>query len=143
MKRLNIMVLILLALPLLFGMGSPRGESSPEKIPVPAKKIKGTFVDQTDIVTECRDVSIEGGTFIEGKRGDGTYTVSFEKISSVLFMVNDGKLNGIVTLNDGSTVELVLKKEQKAYGLTKYGTFQIKLLDIKKMIIGGSSQIRN
>lgn len=38
-------------------------------------------------------------------------------------------------LRDGSTVQLMLLKNQKAYGQTKYGTFQIKLSDLKKMTI--------
>lgn len=75
MKTIRILFL-LCAIPLLCGMGSLKGDSSPEKIPVPAKKFTVTFIDQADVITQCRDASIEGGTFIEGKRGEGTYAVS-------------------------------------------------------------------
>jgi hypothetical protein len=143
MKRLFFFIIILIVLPLLLGMGSPRGEGSPEKIPVPVKKYRTSFIDQTDVMTECRDVSIEGGTFIEGKRGDGIYTISFDNINYVTFRLNEGRLYGLIKLNDGNTVELILNKDQRAYGLTKFGTFQIKLLDLKKLTIGGSSQKRN
>jgi hypothetical protein len=141
--RFYLLFSILAVLPFLLAMGALSGESSPDKIPVPAKKFTATFIDQTDVITECRDVSIEGGTFIEGKRGEGTYALPFENIRSILVRVSDGKLQGIVTLHDGSTMELGLNKNQKAYGHTKYGTFQIRLSDLKKMIIGEGQKKRN
>ena len=134
--RFYLLFPVLAVLPFLLAMGVLSGESSPDKIPVPAKKFTATFIDQTDVITECRDVSIEGGTFIEGKRGEGTYAIPFENIRSILLRMADGKLKGIATLHDGSTMELSLNKNQKAYGHTRYGTFQIRLADLKKMIIG-------
>jgi hypothetical protein len=120
-------------------MGSLRG-GSPDKVPIPEKKFVVTFIDQSDVLTECRDASIEGSTFIEGKRGEGKYTISFDNISSAVFMFNEDKLRSVITMRDGNTAELVLNKDHKAYGLTRYGTYQIKLSDLKKMSIGVSSQ---
>jgi hypothetical protein len=121
-------------LPLLVGMGAFQGQS-PEKIPVPAKKFVATFVDQTDVITDLKDVSIEGGTFLDGSRGEGTITISFDNISEVSFRLEGEKLKGIINLRDGHTVELILNKNQRAYGQTKYGTFQIKLSDLKKITL--------
>ena len=135
MRRSYKFLLILAVLPLLLGMGSMFGESSPGKIPVPEKIFTATFIDQTDIITECTEVSIEGKTFLEGNKGKGVYTIPFDKIKNVIFCLKEGKLSGFVKLNDGNTIELVLKKNNKAYGRTKYGTFQIKLSNLKKMII--------
>ena len=134
---------ILTVLPFLLAMGVLSGDGSPDKIPVPAKKFTATFIDQTDVITECRDISIEGGTFIEGKRGEGTYAIPFENIRSVLMRMTDGKLKGLATLHDGSTLELNLNKNHRAYGHAKYGTFQIKLEDLKKMIIVEGQKKRN
>ena len=139
-KILITLLLLFVAVPILMGMSSLQGQGAPEKIPIPAKKFTATFVDQMDIVTECSDVSVEGGTFIEGKRGDGNNTISFDLIDNILLTMNADKLTGIVKLRDGSTVELVLKKDQKTYGYTRYGTFQIRLADLKKIIIAKSSQ---
>ena len=139
MKRKTACISLLLVIPLLIAMGPLGGQGSPDKIPVPEKKFFATFIDQDDVVTECRDTSIEGGTFLEGKRGAGTYAISFENISHVLFYMNGGKLQGVVKLNDGSVVELALNKDSKAYGRTKFGTFQIRLADLKKIIVGGSA----
>jgi hypothetical protein len=127
--------LVIIILPVLLGMGSLKGDSSPDKIPIPAKKFKATIIDQTDIATDCSEISIEGDTFISGKKGEGTYTISFDNINSIMFFLREEKLLAVVKLNDGNSMELTVNKEHKAYGLTKYGTFQIKLTEIKKMLI--------
>ncbi|MCG6533717.1 MAG: hypothetical protein L7F78_03300 [Syntrophales bacterium LBB04] len=144
MKGRSFLLLPILAiLPFLLAMGSLTGEGSPDKIPIPAKKFTATFIDQTDVITECRDISIEGGAYLEGKRGEGTYTIPFDNIRSILLRMAEGKLIGIATLHDGSIVELSLNKNHKAYGHTRYGTFQIRLADLKKMIIGEIQKKRN
>lgn len=135
MRRPYRFLAILIFLPLLLGMGSLFGDGSPEKIPVPEENFTATFIDQMDIIAECAEVSIEGGTFLEGKHGKGIYTISFDKIKNIVFYLKDGELKGSVILKNGSKVELVLKKGSKAYGRTKYGTFQIELSNLKKVII--------
>ncbi len=134
MRRLYKIIILLIFLPLLMGMGSLFG-SSPGKIPKPEKKFTATFVDQMDITAQCTEVSIEGATLLEGTRGKGLYTVSFDEIKSIVFYLKNGELTGNAKLRDGSTVSLVLKKDTMAYGRTKYGTFQIKLSNLKKAII--------
>ncbi|MBU0653336.1 MAG: hypothetical protein KKG96_10725, partial [Proteobacteria bacterium] len=84
--------------------------------------------------------SIDGATFLEGKRGEGTYTISFDNIDQVSFRVNAEQLIGLVKLRDGGTSELNLNKTQKAYGRTKYGTYQIKMADLKKLEIRNAAQ---
>ena len=135
MKKWVGYVFLLLAIPALLGMGSLQGPATPEKIPIPVKKYFAVYVDQTDVITECSEASIDGATFLEGKKGEGTYTISFDNIDQVSFRVNAEQLIGIVKLRDGGTSELNLNKTQKAYGQTKYGTFQIKLTDLKKLMI--------
>ena len=130
---------LLIAIPILMGMGSLQGQASPEKIPIPAKKYTAVFVDQMDIATECSEASIEGTTFLEGKRGEGTYTISFDNIDQISFRLNAERLTGMVKLRDGEMSEFTLNKTQKAFGQTKYGTFQIKLSDLKKLVIRTAS----
>ena len=134
MKRNFSFFLMILCLPLLLGMGS-QGGTPADKIPVPARKFIATFVDQMDITTQCSDVSIEGGTALQGKVGEGTYTIDFENIQEVVFRQHAEKLNGQVKMRDGSSIELIIGKDKKAYGRTKFGAFQIRLNDLKKMII--------
>lgn len=130
-----IIISLFMMMPFIFGMGSSGGSGSPEKIPVPVKKFAAVFIDQADIVTEAREISIEGKTFLEGKRGEGTYTIAFENIQNVNFLMNDGRLNGVIKMRDGSTQQLILNKNQKAFGRTSYGTFQISLGDIRKVTL--------
>ena len=134
MRRLYKFIVLLIFLPLLMGMGSLFGRP-PGKIPEPEKKFTATFIDQMDVTAQCTEVSIEGETILEGTHGKGLYTVSFDKIKSVVFYLKNGELTGDARLKDGSTVSFVLKKDTMAYGRTKYGTFQIKLSDLKKVII--------
>jgi len=139
MKKI-ISIIILATIPFLAGMGAMQGPTSPEKIPVPAKQYDATFVDQMDIATECTEMSIEGAIYLEGKRGEGNYTISFDNIEQVLFRVNADRLTGIAKLRSGGTTELILNKKHKAYGRTKYGTFQIRLMDLKIMTIAAPPQ---
>ena len=127
-------IILCALLPLLTAMSALQSQS-PEKIPVPEKKYVATFIDQTDMITDCRNVSIDGETFLEGKRGNGTNTIPFEIITEVSFMLEGEKLNGAVKLRDGNVVQLSFNRNQRAYGQTSYGTYQIKLMDLKKIIL--------
>jgi len=132
-KNFRSIVLLLFLLPLLVAMSSLQ-DQSPEKIPVPTKKYLATLIDLTDVMTDCREVSIEGATFLEGKRGNGSNSISFDNISEIAFLQEGEKLTGTVKLKDGNAINLALNKNQKAYGRTKYGTFQIKLSELKRLI---------
>ncbi|MBA4396618.1 MAG: hypothetical protein C0394_04445 [Syntrophus sp. (in: bacteria)] len=134
MKRHMGLILMIVCLPLLLGMGS-QGGTPADKIPVPEKKFTATFVDQMDVTTLCIDVSIEGGTALQGKIGEGTYTLAFDNIREIVFRRHEEKLYGQIRMPDGGSIELVVAKDKKAYGRTKFGTFQIRLNDLKKMII--------
>lgn len=137
MSRRGRLWIVMLVLPLVLGMGSRTGGDSPEKIPTTTQKFRASFIDQMDVLTSCTNVSIDGATYLQGRRGEGNYTVGFDRIASVVFRLSEGKLIGVVRLRDGSTLELTLNGSQKAYGATAYGTFRIKLQDLKKMTIGG------
>ncbi|MBN2250670.1 MAG: hypothetical protein JW724_01165 [Candidatus Altiarchaeota archaeon] len=135
MKRGCRYFLIMLFLPFVLGMGSMTGSDTPDKVPVTEKKFSATFVDQMDIITKCTEVSIEGKTFIEGRKGKGVYTIPFEEVESVTFLSKGEELRGLVRLRNKSSDELILDSSHKAHGRTAHGTFQIGIADIKKMII--------
>lgn len=130
---------IFILTPVIMGMGSSSG-GAPDKIPVPVKKFDALFIDQMDVATEVHEASIEGGTLIEGKKGEGTFTIVFDKIKSATFLFKEGKLDAIISLRDGSSLQLTVPKNKKAFGRTPYGTFQISLGDLKKMTIIGSGK---
>lgn len=136
MKRITAVAFILIAIPYVLGMGGLVGNTTSETIPAPEKQFSAIFVDQNDIVTECSEVSIEGKTFIEGKRGKGDYTVSFENIHAIAFFLKDGELTIEITLKEKKeTIALITKKDFTAYGRTPYGTYRIKLENLKKLLL--------
>lgn len=137
MKRYLQLFFLLTMMPLTLGMGSLNEGSSPDKIPIPEKIYKVTFIDQMDVLTECRNASIDGKTYMEGKIGSGSYTISFDKINHILFHMIDNKLVAALKLTDGSKIELTVNKSAKAFGMTKHGTFQIRLTVLKRMTIEG------
>lgn len=134
--RLKGFLLLLAISPILLAMGS-LSETPADKIPKPAKKFLVTYVDQLDVITECTDASIEGNTYIEGRRGGGLLAIDFEKIRNIVFRMNNNDLIGDVQLKDGSQASVILNKSKRAYGRTRQGVFQIKLSDLKKMTISG------
>jgi hypothetical protein len=69
MKKFISAIILLTSVPLLLGMGSLQRQAPAEKMPILVKQYNATFVDQADVFTECTHVSIEGATFLEGKRG--------------------------------------------------------------------------
>ncbi|MDD5722472.1 MAG: hypothetical protein PHY29_01890 [Syntrophales bacterium] len=135
MKKVCRYFLVMLFLPFIFGMGSITGSDTPGKVPATEKKFSATFVDQMDIITKCTEVSIEGKTFIEGKKGKGAYTIPFEEVEGVVFLLKGKELRGLVRLKNNTSDELILDGSHKAYGRTAHGTFQISLADMKKMVI--------
>jgi len=135
MKKVCRYFLIILFLPFMLGMGSMTGSDTPDKIPVTEKKFRAIFIDQMDIMTRCTEVSIEGKTFLEGRKGKGVYTIPFEEVESVVFLLKGEDLRGLIRLKNKGTDELILDGNYKAYGRTAHGTFQIGLIDIKKIII--------
>ena len=141
MKRSYKALFILLFLPFLAGMGnSILGGGFADKIPQPDEKFTAIYIDQMGVATKCNGVSIQGKTFIEGKKGEGTYTIPFERIENILFVLKNADLKGRILLKNKNRTELILNKNHKAYGHTKYGTFQIKLINLKKMIFAKKIQ---
>lgn len=132
-------LLVLIAVPIILAMGGSSGGPA-DSIPSAAKNVNAIFIDQNDIVTECTGASIDGNTFLEGKKGQGTYTIGFEKIKSVVFRMNNGELLGTARLIAGGETTLVLDKNRKAYGRTKFGSFQIRIANLKKMTVTAVSQ---
>ncbi len=134
MKRMPRFMLLFAAAPLLLGMGGLT-ETPADKVPPTSRSFAATYIDQMDVVTECTEASIDGKTYIEGRRGEGKLAIDFEKVRSILFRMKDGELTGTVSLLDGSETVIVVNKDRKAYGRAKYGAFQIKLSDLKKMAL--------
>ncbi len=141
MKKIRLFVTMIMMIPFITGMGAvPKGNVSPEKIPVPDRSFTGVCIDQMDIATNCTEISIEGKTFVEGKMGEGTYTVDFQNIKSIDFLSAGDTMVGRLQLHDGSVKELGINGNFRVYGRTGYGTFQITIIHLKRIIFASRGQ---
>ena len=125
----------------LFASGmSGLGGDVPEKIPRPKKNFLVTVIDQADVRSQVKMFSINGSTFFTGRRGKGVFSIPFEKLSSIDFRFFEGNLEATAHLKEGQTVTLRIDKNVDCYGRTGFGTFRIKLGDIKRIIIEKQAQ---
>ena len=136
MKRLLRFLPLFLAIPLMTGMGTISSTEVARTIPRPEQSFTAVLLDQMDVVTECTDISVEGDTFFDGKRGKGFYRIPFENIDRVSFFMNNAILTGRFTLLEGEElIELVLDRDRRVFGTTRWGTYQIRLGDLKTIKI--------
>ncbi|MDD5475573.1 MAG: hypothetical protein PHU03_03560 [Syntrophales bacterium] len=134
MKKSRFIVLLTLSLPFLLGMGMSTANIVAEDIPMPAKEFSAVFLDQMDTATECYNVSIEGKTFFEGRHGKGFYIVPFENIESVFFLMKNEVLTASIAMKqEQGFVELKLNPDLRVFGRTRWGTFQIRMGDLKSI----------
>lgn len=133
MRNHSQLAILLLFIPFLLAMGSSP-TSGPSEIPTPEKKFKATFIDLMEITTECKDISIDGKTFLEGKLGNGIHAIPFENIKEITLLMEGERLKGVVKLKDGHHLNMELDKKHTLYGRTRYGNFLIKIQDLKKIV---------
>ena len=132
MKKGLYLVAFLTGFLLITGMGGLGGTPS-GKIPTPEKDFSATLIDKQDVVTKCKQISRDGDVFFLGKKGKGTFTVSFEKVKIAEFQNGKGVVIAVLKLIDGQTIEIEVDKSQRFYGNVPFGTFQIEVTDLKKI----------
>ena len=133
MKKIPYLFAVLAGFLLFTGMGGmeerPRG-----RVPTPEKNFTATFFDNQGIVTKITHVSRQGEVFFLGNKGKGTVTVSFNEINTVEFKNGKGVVTALIELKNGKNIELKIDKSHRFYGNLDFGTFQIEVGDLKKVI---------
>ncbi|HET58536.1 MAG TPA: hypothetical protein ENN35_08870 [Deltaproteobacteria bacterium] len=141
MKKLLLLAAVLLAVPFISAMGTMPETTVSESIPNPEKNIEAVFLDQMDVATECSHISIEGKVYLDGTRGKGAYVLPLENVDTVSFYLKEGVLTAQVRMKEsGEKISLTVNPDRRAFGKTRWGTFQIKLGDLKSITITGSSR---
>ena len=115
------------------GMGALNDEET-VKIPEPDYNFSVTLVDQLDVSSDIVFFSLDGQTYISGKRGGATVSIPFANIRSIDFRLEGEDLFAILNLKEKSEFELNINKDQLFYGQLPFGTFSIKTEDTKKVI---------
>ncbi|MBW1745567.1 MAG: hypothetical protein JRJ25_04320, partial [Deltaproteobacteria bacterium] len=105
-------------------------------IPEPEKNHAATLVDQTDVSMDLEKFSFEGQTYFIGKFGRAEISIDFDKIDSVLFILQDDHVKAKVNLKDGKA-EILIDKDKNCYGISSFGNVRIQLQDIKKVAVHG------
>ncbi len=128
--------LVILICLLAFGMGN-MGERDVIDIPEPEKNYAATLVDQSDISMDLEKFSFEGQTYFIGKLGRAEISIDFDKIDSVLFILQDDQVKAKVNLKDGKALEILVDKGKNCYGISSFGNVRIEVQDIKKITLHG------
>ncbi len=140
MKKLLLLAAVLLAVPFISAMGTMPETTVTESIPKPVKNIEAVFLDQMDVATECSYISIEGKVYLDGTRGKGAFVLPLENVDTVSFYLKEGVLTAQVSMKQsGEKISLTVNPDRRVFGKTRWGTFQIKLGDLKSITITGSS----
>jgi hypothetical protein len=125
-------LLLAAAVPLL-GMGGLGGRPQ-GTAPKPEENIRALIVDRAGVRTEVRQFSLEGNVFLDGRRGDGQMTVFFKNLRGITFGRVEGEVvSAELHYNNGETLRLNVRKRRVFYGDTRYGTFQIRAGNIRKI----------
>ena len=136
MKKSRYFGLVILICFLTVGMGN-MGEMGVIDIPEPEKNYTATLVDQTDVSMDLEKFSFEGQTYFIGKLGRSEISIDFDKIDSVLFILQDDQVKGKVNLKDGKALEILVDKGKNCYGISSFGNVRIEVQDIKKVAVHG------
>ena len=136
MKKSRYFGLVILICFLTVGMGN-MGERGVIDIPEPEKNYTATLVDQADVSMDLEKFSFEGQTYFIGKLGRAEISIDFDKIDSVLFILQDDHVKAKVNLKDGKALEILVDKGKNCYGISSFGNVRIEVQDIKKVAVHG------
>ena len=118
------------------GMGS-MGNDKVVDIPEPEHNYRATLVDQADVSMDLEKFSCSGQTYLSGTLGKAELSIDFEKIRSILFLLDGQNLKAEVKLTDGSTTAIVVDKKLPCYGVSSFAQVKIELQDIKTVTLHG------
>lgn len=136
MNLLKSLPLILIAALFLTGMGN-LNTAPVGTVPKAEEEIKARVTDQSGIVTNLEQFSLDGQTIIEGTRGNGNLAIQLHDIETLTIAATDEKdtVSASIQLKDGQEVQLQLRKRLIFNGSTGYGAFVIRADDVKQIQI--------
>jgi hypothetical protein len=115
------------------------GLGNPGSVEVPKTKTNysATIVDLSDLATRVENFSFDGQTYLSGKMGDADVSITFDRIDTITFVLNQETLTAEVELKDGKTVHVVMNKNTACYGRFAYGGYKIAAMNIKSIKVHG------
>lgn len=135
MRRLLMIVLALLVAVILTGMGELGGVPA-GNVPETDENIKVQVVDRSGVSTDLSSFSMDGQTFLDGRRGDGQMNVFFRDLREISFgKVSGDEVSVELLLKSGSRLQLNVRKRTLFYGDTGYGAYRIPARDVSRIVI--------
>ena len=132
-KPAGILLTVLFAFSLL-GMGS-LNEDAIKSIPEPDDNFSAKIIDQLDTSFDITHFSLDGKTFLSGKRGEGMVSIPFANINCLDFIKKGNNLFASIIMKNGEKIELKMNNHAIIYGKLSYGYFSIRIDEVKKIAI--------
>lgn len=140
MKR-SLRLVLVLALGLgLMGMGGGDFNEKPGVIPIPDREVTATVTDVEGALITLSQFSLNGQTVLNGRLGAGKVSIPFSQIKALTIWNDAQALLARVELTDQTSLTLSLERGQTAFGRLKFGSYQIRIDQLKKVEIGSVSE---
>jgi hypothetical protein len=140
MKRMLRPGLVLLLALGLMGMGGFDFNEKAGEIPTPDKEVIATITDVEGTLITLNQFSLNGQTVLNGKLGAGKVAIPFSQIKVLTIWPESKALQAKVELIDQSIQTLSLDRGQTAFGRLKFGIYQIRIEQLKRVEIGSVSE---
>jgi hypothetical protein len=140
MKRMVRLALVLSMGLGLMGMGGLDFNEKPGEIPIPDRDVTATITDVDGTLLTLSQFSLNGQTVLNGKLGAGKVAIPLIQIKVLTIWTDAKALLAKVELSDQSSLTLSLDRGQTAFGRLKYGIYQIRIDQLKKVEIGSVSE---
>ena len=122
------------------GMGGLDFNEKPGEIPIPDREVTATITDVDGTLLTLSQFSLNGQTVLNGKLGAGKVAIPFSQIKVLTIWTDAKALQAKVELTDQSFQTLSLDRGQTAFGRLKFGIYQIRIDQLKKVEIGSVSE---
>lgn len=131
--RKRIFLVVLLAAPLLTGMG---GTGAKDVIQPPID-FRASVVDREGTTVSLNRVNIAGRVEIEGDLGRGNLRIPFDSIERIEFQSeNRDRVMASVHLKKGEDVQLKVRNSLTFHGQTAVGLYEIRARDLQRIDFG-------
>ena len=137
MLRLGLVLLLALGL---MGMGGFDSNEKPGEIPIPDKEVIASITDVEGTLITLSQFSLNGQTVLKGKLGAGKVTIPFSQIKVLTIWPDSKALQAKVELVDQSVQLLALDRGQTVFGRLKFGIYQIRIEQLRKVEIEAVSE---
>jgi hypothetical protein len=137
MLRLGLFLFVALGL---MGMGGFDPNEKAGEIPIPDKEVIATITDVEGTLITLSQFSLNGQTVLNGKLGAGKVAIPFSQIKVLTIWPESKALQAKVELIDQSIQTLSLDRGQTAFGRLKFGIYQIRIEQLKRVEIGSVSE---